>query len=1004
MRWHIIPALLACALSGLPQWLYARAGGLGSFEQAAVSSVRTTADKETPATTTERDRTRDVLQRRAEADFQEAALLQEKQTGKDLTAAARLLERSARLFESSRAQERAADAHLRAGEIYSTLSQYDKARRSFRAALKLGQDPEVHCKALSRIARTYATTGPSSLADRYSNQAMYLCERLSDNAQAEALQARGETLDFAGERSNNADYFLRARDLFALGRDDNGQAQALLMLAYGALFSSGDQEQGLEAASQALRLWSSTGNRNGVARMRSILGTLAIAKGEFETAQCNYRIARPVFREIGNKDDEGVVLNGLGFVSRETGDWRNSLQYYQNARAIFASVQDLLGELEAIQGMGKAFAAIENYKPLLPLYQAELRVAHQAGDPVAVAYALEDIATAYEAQSSYAQAEIFYRRSLEGYRAANHLHSEGDALIRLGHLQATQKKYSQAIASLERAHALKEETGQLEEIAKVQYELADIYCRLRRLKDARSAIEKTIEVIEKQRVTISHFDSRASYFASVHRYYALYVEILMLLHRQQPTLGFAERAFDASERSKVRSLLDLLTTSGQDAPCDELLQRQLKAVEATENSATDGKRIMAPSTASTLTMREVQAEIEDDHTILLEYALGDETSYLWVIDRREIRSYALPSSKKIKKLVELFRRTIQPPQWKDGETAIEYQVRARRTDQEFQVYAARLSRMLLGPVTLARTKRILVVPDGSLQYIPFAALPTPSPRVKDLLVHYQEIVILPSASVLANLRKAAAKRAPPTATAAIFADPVFEQDDPRLAAFRVRGKSSTQGRSPALNRAISDMGTSSYIARLPASRNEANAIATILRSRDPHGVHVGLDFDASREYVLKEGLMQFRLLHFATHGVVDSRHPEMSGLILSLIDRKGRKEDGYLRLGDIYKMKLSADLVVLSSCDSALGKDLDSEGIIGLPRGFLYAGARSVIATLWKVNDEATARLMANLYARIERGESPSSALRSAQLEMLHDEQWSKAYYWAAFSLQGDYR
>ena len=207
-----------------------------------------------------------------------------------------------------------------------------------------------------------------------------------------------------------------------------------------------------------------------------------------------------------------------------------------------------------------------------------------------------------------------------------------------------------------------------------------------------------------------------------------------------------------------------------------------------------------------------------------------------------------------------------------------------------------------------------------------------------------------------------------------------------------------------MNRAIRDVGAAQYIARLPASRDEANAIASVLRSGNPQDVLVALDFDASRANVLTDGLTRFRLIHFATHGLVDAQHPEMSGLILSLVDRRGRRQDGYLRLGDIYKLKLSADLVVLSSCDSALGKDLDSEGIIGLPRGFLFAGARSVIASLWKVNDAATATLMSRLYARIRRGESPGSALRGAQLEMAQDEQWSKPYYWAGFVLQGDYR
>ncbi len=155
---------------------------------------------------------------------------------------------------------------------------------------------------------------------------------------------------------------------------------------------------------------------------------------------------------------------------------------------------------------------------------------------------------------------------------------------------------------------------------------------------------------------------------------------------------------------------------------------------------------------------------------------------------------------------------------------------------------------------------------------------------------------------------------------------------------------------------------------------------------------------------MKGGLAQFRFIHFATHGVVDPRRPEMSGLILSLIDNRGRKQDGYLRMGDIYKLTLAADLVVLSSCDSALGKDMDSEGIIGLPRAFLYAGAKSVIASLWKVDDQASAKMMSELYAGINRGESPASALRKAQLQMALDERWSKPYYWAAFSVQGDYQ
>jgi CHAT domain-containing protein len=130
----------------------------------------------------------------------------------------------------------------------------------------------------------------------------------------------------------------------------------------------------------------------------------------------------------------------------------------------------------------------------------------------------------------------------------------------------------------------------------------------------------------------------------------------------------------------------------------------------------------------------------------------------------------------------------------------------------------------------------------------------------------------------------------------------------------------------------------------------------------------------------------------------------MSGLILSLLNPKGEHQDGYLRLSDIYNLKLSADLVVLSSCDSALGKDLESEGIIGLPRGFLYAGARSVVASLWKVDDDATAALMKGLYSRMQQGQSPQAALRESQLELAKDARYRQPYYWAGFVMEGDYR
>src|SRR5947208_10246863 len=279
--------------------------------------------------------------------------------------------------------------------------------------------------------------------------------------------------------------------------------------------------------------------------------------------------------------------------------------------------------------MGTTLARMGNSRPLMPLYRKEYHQARESCLPVAIADSLADMAVAYEATNRYVSAEAFYRRSLETYQAAHNLYGEATALKHLGRLQAKRGRYSQAIAFLESANSLEVKLGEVEEIAEIQYELARADLRLHRLEEAKSAIEKTIDIVEKQRMSITHFDSRASYFAAVHAYYALYIEILMTLDPKEPGRGFAEKAFDASERSRARSLLDLLTTASQDAPCEELLVKQLHPRSQPEIATA---RQAADPPPPTLTVKEVQAEIEPGDTVLLEYSLGDQKSYLSAVE------------------------------------------------------------------------------------------------------------------------------------------------------------------------------------------------------------------------------------------------------------------------------------------------------------------------------------------------------------------------------------
>lgn len=924
--------------------------------------------------------------------------MRQKLTKHDLENAIRLFEDSARQFQASGLPVEAAQAEREAGDTYLMTSNYGAALSSYRRALRFAPtDPAARCLSLSHIARTYATMGKPVEASRYSAEALALCGEQSDaRTRADVRESEGETRFWAGDLDGAVGPLNQARDLFAEVKDDDGKALALLMLGYAN--ANRNRDEAVRLIEDALRLWSSIGNRYGIAKAQLALGFFDNTSGQFARAQCDCAAALKVFHAIADQDNEAIAMNILGKVNRETGDLAASLDYFRRSKTDFARVHDELGEAEAITGMGQALTAMRGYRQLLPLYAEKLRLARRVKSGALQASALASMAEVYELEHRYAKADELYRRALATYRSAKHVYGESDMLIRLGYLQAEQGKDSDAISLLESARPLKENTGQVEEVAKIQYELAYIYRRMKQLEDARAEIEKTIEIIESQRLRIAKFDSRASYFASVHRYYSLYIQVLMALDQEHPGQGFAQRAFEASERSKVRSLLDLLTVSGQNSPCDEPSKESLNGDAAAQIS--NSGEVTAPSTTSSvLNLQQIQAA-QDDDTILLEHALGDEASYLWVVERSQIVSHRLPPSDDLRKLVKNFLGGVTTPEPRTGETAAAYSERIQAASRMSKLSARQLSRALLGQVALPPEKRVLVVPDGFLQSIPFSALPLAQPGAKDaVLLTQHEVVTLPSASALAALRMATAKRAPPTSGIVVLADPVFELPKTLTSSSYVASGHISLDHSPVLKRALRDVNGSRHVPPLPGSREEAFAIQKVFGQE----TFLALGYEANRESVLNGLIGHHRVVHFATHGVIDVRHPEMSGLVLSMYNRQGKPQDGYLRLGDIYKLKLSADLVVLSSCESALGKELESEGIIGLPRGFLNAGARSVIASLWKVDDDATAALMQRLYARIRQGQTVSAALRGAQLDMAKDRRYSQPNWWAAFVLQGDY-
>jgi CHAT domain-containing protein len=413
-------------------------------------------------------------------------------------------------------------------------------------------------------------------------------------------------------------------------------------------------------------------------------------------------------------------------------------------------------------------------------------------------------------------------------------------------------------------------------------------------------------------------------------------------------------------------------------------------------------------------------QLLDPQTVLLDYVLGAKRSFVFFVTPTSLDSYELPGREKVETAARRsYDLLTSRNRWIDNETSEQRRIRLAKSDGEFRTAFAALSQMVLGPISQRLAgMRLLIVADGALQYIPFGALPVPmGDATKEAvpMVAEHEIVNLPSASVVASLRLQAGGRVTqPAKEVAILADPVFDKSDPRV------GKASNPAPAPDkevtrqsnsdsmehLTRSVQDIGSGARrpgvtLPRLVFSRREAAAIMAIAK---PGTGMEALDFRASRETALSGELSHYRIVHFATHGLLDNEHPELSGLVLSLVNQDGKPQDGFVDLQDIYNLTIPANLVVLSACETGLGKEINGEGLVGLTRGFIYAGASRVVASLWSADDVATSELMAEFYkGMLEQGMRPAAALRQAQIKMLNQKRWHDPYYWAAFTMQGEW-
>ena len=900
-------------------------------------------------------------------------------------------------------------------------------------------DSVMAAHALYAISSCYRLLNRRGLALGPLQEALELLRAAGERREeAPTLTSLGIVFTELGDSRNALDALSRSRDRWRELADPYGEARTLTNLGV-VQTSLGEAEKALESYQAALAVWRQFGNRAQEADALAGMGQAHDLRGEWQTALERYEQALALHRALGNRGGEASVLNNVGVLHGRLGAPQKELEFYRRALDLWRALSHRLDEAVTLSNIGAVYAALNDAPAALQHFSQALAIWRQEGNLRGEAIGLQylgELAVAAgeprKALGSFEQALPLLRRTGNSWREAGVLRNLAAVHLSIGDAARAQEVAAQALSLFE---SIGDRNGQ----ALSLFELARAERGLGRLEVARRRIEEAIQRGEAVRAEVDSRQLRTSYLASFQKFYGMQIDLLMQLHRERPTEGLAALALQVSERARARGLLEALGEAGariragadpalldrerqlaqrinakaltlmqltsgpHRAEAADALKRELSQLETEHENAQAEIRRASPRYAAiaqprSLTLAELQRQL-DSETALLEYSLGEERSYAWIVTADSIASYALPAQGQIDDAArQVYDLLIARAQRRRGETMPQQRERIARADTQLAGAVSQLSRLIVAPVAAGLGKRrVLLVADGALQYVPFGMLPAPGAQGERLILRH-EIVTLPSATTLALQRQELAGRAPAPRQIAVIADPVFGSRDERT-----RGESR-----PAAARSIEHEEESGVVVgrftipRLPYTRQEADRILALAPG---DGNLKLLDFGASRARVTDGRLAEYRYLHFATHGLLDSEQPGLSALVLSLVDEKGNAQDGFLRAHEIYNLQLPADLVVLSACQTGLGKEIRGEGLVGLTRGFLYAGAARVVVSLWSVNDRATAELMTRFYRKMLReGAAPAAALRAAQIEMLRQPQWSAPYFWAPFVLQGEWR
>jgi CHAT domain-containing protein/tetratricopeptide (TPR) repeat protein len=965
-----------------------------------------------------------------------------------LVRAIRDLSRASYYWRISGKPAEAARALFQAGNAYESISSFDAAIDTYRAAMAVDNDHPSSFAAidcLNSMANVDILRNDYQAANREAKRALTLSEEVAYlPGSAYALSSLGAILHYHGEETQSLEYFQKSLRISEQLADRRGKARTLSFISY-VNHNMGDLPKALENQITALELWQSVHDQLGVADALQEIGNIYAVREQLKLAETLQTESLSLYTQIGNQLGEGYISDDMGYYYEHLDDAARAITFYREASNIgrhlgsallgFTALSDLI-RVELFLGHSQSAVVHSMQEKAYALHMSDARLA---------AFAEEDMGDVFSSLALPNESSKHYQVALRTFQRMDDPATQAELLLKLAHL-AEKANDSKKVIELSRAsEVLSHQVDDEHSAAEALYTIAYAEFNASNFLGARAQLEKCLKAVDDPSWEVRTHEQELYWLADIHKYYELYIETLISLNAVAPDNHLAERAFEFAERGRTRALVEAIRRP-PDTPIysDPLLEphkwgppgiegnganetlksspewnasNQGRGVSGTlpnqkiteswtaKSEEHDLETAVAATRMSFEDLGEIQQLLGDDD-MLLEFSLGDQQSFLWTLTTKKFATYRLPRRQVIEESVRHTRDWIVS----NGQDNQAGSVPTPAVSPQKRDPMLELSRMLLGSVPdLAKSRRLLFVPDGALHFVPFSSLPIDESRgraktVRRPLIIDHEVVVVPSMQVVADLRDLHNKAHEPSTGIVIIADPIFEKDDPRIKNSGRRTSSITDDVLQDELKVNSSPGRpdGQGLSRLQFSGEEARSIATMAREESVTKLD-GANASLASVQGLKE--KSYKIVHFATHALVDGRRPEMSGVVLSLFNRKGDSIDGYLRVEDIYRLGWSADLVVLSGCSTALGKDLRGEGVVGLTSAFLAHGNPRIVSSLWKVDDEATSAFMQQFYrSLLTRKASPSEALRDAELFLMAQPRWQSPYYWGAFVLEGDWR